>query len=269
MNWPTFTITHWSDFVGFVEKLGIGEKRDPSWYLRGQADARWSLEPSLCRYLHHTLITHEKAYGIEFGAFHRFQAHAHLFLNEPHIQNNRWNWVVWWMIMQHYSCPTRLLDWTESPYVALYFAVEQLPECDGAVWLVPSSQLDTLMSAKYGKMRETGENPFFEDQPSQAVYPIVTAKHTERSVAQQGVFTVPTDPLADQARSIAEVFNQAGKAQALAKIVVPAPLKYQFMSRLRIMNTTASSLFPGIDGIGRATAEYIRLRVWSDLSNDT
>lgn len=44
-------------------------------------------------------------------------------------------------VMQHYSCPTRLLDWTLSPYVALYFAVEQSPESDGAVWFFPSSAL--------------------------------------------------------------------------------------------------------------------------------
>jgi hypothetical protein len=41
-----------------------------------------------------------------------------------------------WGFMQHHSCPTRLLDWTSSAYVAAYFAVEQLPDTDGALFVV-------------------------------------------------------------------------------------------------------------------------------------
>jgi FRG domain len=232
------------------------------WYFRGQADSMWGLEPSLCRCFRQASPSRKKALGIEFGAFRRFQAQIHIFLKDLRVETTEWESVVWWMLMQHYSCPTRLLDWTESPYVGLYFAVQQAPERDGAVWLFPSSRLDTLMSTKYGRMNDIGEPAFLDEGGLKAVYPVVGTKHTDRSVAQQGVFTVCTDPLADHHTPITEAFVEAGESNALAKIVVPANLKCKFLSRLREMNITASSLFPGADGVGRSSAEYIRLRVW-------
>ena len=40
------------------------------------------------------------------------------------------NRLEWLALMQHYGTPTRLLDFTRSPYVACYFALEELPRTD-------------------------------------------------------------------------------------------------------------------------------------------
>lgn len=56
---------------------------------------------------------------------------------------------LWWlMLMQHYGASTRLLDWTRSPFVALYFAVEANHDSDGEVWACSRTQLESYAAQR-------------------------------------------------------------------------------------------------------------------------
>jgi hypothetical protein len=260
MAWNTRQLADWGDFVSMVDTLGIGKENGPSWFFRGQADASWGLTPSLLRHFRGRSLSYKKAHGIERQASDFFFSRMHLLAERtPNLQVTDRN-VVLWAMMQHHSCPTRLLDWTESPFVALYFAVEKLMELDGALWLFEASTLDTLMTKAFGNLAYNN-SIYFQDPPSPAVYPVVPVQHTQRSAAQQGVFTIGTDLLSDHEAPMEAQFERAGKSKYLQKLVVPAALKYELLSRLRVMNISAISLFPGIDGLGRAALEGIRLRV--------
>jgi hypothetical protein len=261
MSWYEQRVDKWSDFLEFVDGLRINEQGDSGWYLRGQSDACWRLHPSLLRELYAANVTVERALGIEFGATRRFQSQCHLHWKVDGVDRSKWETIAWWMLMQHYACPTRLLDWTLSPFVALYFAVEQLPDTDGAVWLFPSAAIENLITQKYGKLTPDDES-VLETREVRAVYPIEAAQPNERSAAQQAAFTGCTYVLGDHGDIIAEAFRGQEARYPLHKVVVPGGLKNECLSRLRIMNITANSLFPGLDGLGRAAREYIRLRVW-------
>lgn len=235
------------------------------WYLRGQADNAWELDPSLRRSLSNANINRDKAHGIEFSAFQRFQSQAHLHIASSTTGLGARQNIAWWMLMQHHSCPTRLLDWTLSPYVAAYFAVEKMPKVDGAVWFFNAPHLDTIMSKRYAKMNELDSTAYFAEDPIAAVYPILGGQHSQRSVAQQGTYTVSTDIFADHGGLIAEAFTTEKLHSSFGKLTIPGELKYDFLSRLRTMNITASALFPGIDGVGRAISEHVHLRIWSKI----
>ena len=259
MNWHRDQLSSWADFVELIERLQLNEQGDAGWYIRGQSNELWTLQPSLLRHLGE--VTVERALGIEFAATRRFMSQYHLHSSADGIDKSEWGAIGWWMVMQHYSCPTRLLDWTLSPYVALYFAVDQFPESDGAVWFFPSSALETITTNRYGEL-QPGSNEQLESQDINAVYPIEATQHSRRSASQQAVFTVCTHVLSDHGDVISEAFVGQGDRYPLNKVIVPAGLKDEFLSRLRTMNITPSSLFSGLDGIGRAARDYIRLRAW-------
>jgi hypothetical protein len=96
---------------------------DETFWYRGHAKSDWRLLPSLAR--------NPQNLEKESDLISRFKQNAALLL--PNLPNSEWEWLC---IMQHHGVPTRLLDWTESPLIGLYFAVDSCDENDGALWVL-------------------------------------------------------------------------------------------------------------------------------------
>jgi hypothetical protein len=231
---------------------------EPGWYVRGQADATWRLTPSLLRLFSGTNLSNGDALRIEYTAWSHFRASSHL--HDSHSPTPAEEVFAWWAYMQHHHCPTRLLDWTRSPYVGLYFAVEQLFERDAALWIFPAYEVEEAFVKKFGKLEMT-EGWFASHSRDQILVPFSISKHSSRAAAQQAVFTICTDILAAHDDVISQALSDRPDL-SLYKVIIPARCKVEFLASLRVMNITAASLFPGIDGVGKAAGEVIRLRAW-------
>jgi FRG domain len=112
---------------GIRDKWIRGAEYFAPWF-RGQTDATWTLEPSIFRY---DLLSQEDEIRSEF---HR-KAPQYLTETPP---SNYWEW---YFLMQHYGAPTRLLDWSDSALVALYFALTPTlrrsgENVDAIVWML-------------------------------------------------------------------------------------------------------------------------------------
>jgi len=167
MLWPRARVDSWSDF-----QREIDGHLDGSWLFRGVASVRYLLVPSIGR----------KTGGIKYSRsaerelFDQFKREALPYL--PSRPADDWEWLA---IAQHHGVPTRLLDWSESPYVSLFFAVwGTAEEGDAGLYVVRRpTELDKITP-----------NPF--DQRSVGFfYPSYV---TPRLAAQRGLFTVHPNP---------------------------------------------------------------------------
>lgn len=164
---------------------------DAYWF-RGHLRANWRLLPSLARV--------EGDLKKESSLMSAFKQRASLLLLS-NLPRTEWEWL---MIMQHHGVPTRLLDWTESPLMGLYFAVENPDEdeYDGALWVLRPTALNAVsnISPDYPKYI-----PNFDDNILQNYTPtalasekvtrmnpiaVIGPRSTPRMQAQLGVFTV-------------------------------------------------------------------------------
>ena len=267
-SWPEIKIESWEHLRSKIDErfADTDPTRNPHLF-RGQANAEWSLVPTLIRPRGSHTLTPKEAVRLESDLEQEFLGQAHLHLN-PWVLEKEDDVMALWALMQHYGAPTRLLDWSASAFVALYFAVAEKRKKSGAVWFVHAPSLIRTMKARFpdydGRIAPQLDalTEKLRAQEGDGRLQMIRRVHsTDRMVAQQGAFTVCTDVLSDHADVIGTM--RLHSETGLEKWIIPARLKSAILANLKSMNITASALFPGIDGLGRSLEELATLRSYA------
>lgn len=260
----------WIEFRDLAESHAIGAIPVVAYTFRGQSNDQWGLSPSLHRVLPQPPDP-ALARSIEDILVDRFRGSAPLHLSPSLVPPNDQSPIAWWPTMQHWGAPTRLLDWTRSPFVAAYFAVNENPNNDGVVWLFRGKSLIegmSLLHSDYSVRQHLP--PAYLDVSA----PTDLAMHhaqvqDERMASQQAAFSVSRnvaalpDTVVDEAMSAA---GRGGDQQHYRKLVIPQNLKPTFLKRLSDMNITAASLFPDLDGLGKGVRDLATMLVHHHLT---
>jgi predicted RNase H-like HicB family nuclease len=119
-----------------------GDLERSGWVFRGHQTEEYELSPSIERV---SSSGHTSWLASEFVTLGEFQGKARMYTDVSGVESEP-EWLArlnWLSLMQHYGIPTRLLDFTHSPYVALYFALRHNPErCKAAeIWAIDAEAL--------------------------------------------------------------------------------------------------------------------------------
>lgn len=248
----------WNELEKLIHPF-VSEPTPGRFIFRGQSDHRWSLEPKLRRIFSGSNYDTQKWKDIESYAFEKFRNHArHQLPNQ--VVPGKFAVLPWWAFMQHHQAPTRLLDWTTSPYIALYFACIGDRTVDGSVFWVDAEKLDELNRDRKLVPGEHMRDYHVKDT-GQTLFRYRPWLNTDRMVAQQGLFTVSGGIVDDHETILNMLDQQLARAETQTQlglagtIIVSSKLKADAFRRLRFMNISAQSLFPGLDGVGRSIDE--------------
>jgi hypothetical protein len=242
-SYKIFRIESWDEFLKLITRPPYS-----NWAFRGERDERWPLYSSLSRYFRHFHVD-RRAWSDQEGRILRiFKRKAHQFLDKPPDPDDDFQWLA---LMQHHGAPTRLIDFTWSPYVAAFFALERT-QADGVVWAINPSRVDSGRAPKPMRMdpRLRGNfRRYFLKGTHRFIW--LGEPHTmnSRLIAQSGTFVVPAVldiPI--------EQIIEKDRDNTLAKLVLANSVREIGMRELYRMNITHATLFPDLDGLAKSLA---------------
>jgi hypothetical protein len=241
----------------------------PGYWFRGHQEVDKELMPKAQRESYgEGGAVRERLSNVELFFFNEFRRKAPAIgLDLPRADDH----LKWLFLMQHHGVPTRLLDWTESILVALYFAARGHTDVPGEVWAMNPWHLN-WHAYKLNLVIE--ENEVAQDLAIEAAgfqlktktgkakasrkFPICVPPTllSPRMYAQQSVFTLhPSTSVGSTIHERFKISDPSGLA--LVSFKVPAEAKDPILDDLLDLGTTYSTLFPDLDGLSKGLRDQV------------
>jgi hypothetical protein len=218
-----------------------------------------------------------------------FRRRAHHYIPDTPKNDDLLDWLA---LMRHYGAPTRLLDFSKSPYVAAFFATAEATHEEGAaIWAVDGLAIKRhaadLLSRESmgGALRRHGErclnDPSFSFSdpmvykdvfgsgkrgvPARVVIPVEPFLTNERVLLQQGVFLCPVTLNGTFEHALINVVRHAqtsttSSAAILYKISISPGAHPNILRELHRMNISYATLLPGLAGLAGSLATVCKIR---------
>jgi hypothetical protein len=241
-----FEISSVSDFLQKLEAV-LPDEHDIFSVFRGQGDESWPCLPSIARKPFTSKAVYRKCdqqpRPAEYRLFVRFRdmtiPHQPHWVHASTQSEQAWRQLV---IAQHYGLPTRLLDWTTKPLVALFFAVEGSRNGDrnGAIF-----QMEVDRKKMFTVTALAAKNPYpplYQYNTTDVGF-FAPPDIDQRVTVQGSLFAIRHNPREPVAESPVFTIPSAGKGSILRE--------------LRKLGVTRASLFPDMSGAAMSLREEV------------
>lgn len=236
---------------------------------RGHSDASWQLTSSLERFLGPTWSP-DRARQFEARTLDLFKSKYHIYCGNEHVPQSK---LAWLSVMQHYGVPTRLVDFSESPYIALYFALESYQPRSGndlAIYAMDYSGImeqsiqlisrkDNAFKADRQQMQEQRDK-LFESVIDRYSYEIAWITEPDQLNARidrqcgtfliSGTLELPTENI---------LRSSTYDDCAIQRYVIPAALYENIYVALRKMNINSKVIYGDLAGLARSIRMHLQV----------
>jgi hypothetical protein len=258
----------------------VSDVRVNSWIDLQEAVFESSWQPNISRFRSNFVfrgvprVSHALESSLQTGGFVAKEKHLLASFRKYAARNSVqgdfvWNWLS---LAKHHGLPTRLLDWTYSPYVAMHFATHdpKHQEEDAAIWCVDYRKTNELLPAALrDALKESDVNLFTIEMINGVARSLEEFDNLstddfvlffeppsldERIVNQFALFSLPSS-----AKLMLEALLKK-RDDMYRRLIIPAALKWEIRDKLDQANITERVLFPGLDGLSLWLKRYFTTR---------
>jgi hypothetical protein len=253
------------ELTTIVQAVELGTTMRGSWF-RGHTRTHNQLTPAVFR---PAPIMSDGTRGYHIDEFRAITEFRRLAPTLVHATPPPDAYAAWLFLAQHHGVPTRLLDWTQSVLVGLYFAVSEEPGQDGELWVMSPIALNRHLNlggialqehplVSYLAMQSFKVNSadllvslHYKHGPTMSTTPValLPPANAARMVNQFSVFTIHPRP--EQGRTIPDLLTDP---KYLVRYTIPATRKQSLHADLAAIGIMARTLFPDLDGLARSVA---------------